>query len=383
MAESANPPGGGKNTPPKDFVCPITTHLFDDPVTLETGQTYERKAIQEWLDRGNSNCPITRQRLHSTQLPKTNYVLKRLIASWKELNPNLIPIQFDSVSDQVMPSTSPNSVISQASMEGLVSELRIAITKLCTSEILTESEMAVLKIERFWKEANLDIEIQNLLTKPPVINGFVEILFNSVDSRVLTATVFLLSELGSRERAVIHTLTRVDSDVECIVALFKKGLLEAVVLIYLLRPSLNNLIEMEMVESLLTTIKKNNDSFVTMCLNPKSVSVFLLGRIMGNSEESYVSAIAQTVISSNGVESIIGSLEAEWAEERIAAVRILLQCMEEDGNCRNIVADKAELAPVLESFLGASDGERFEIVHFLSELVKLNRYLFINNNTFT
>ncbi|KAJ0091091.1 hypothetical protein Patl1_13282 [Pistacia atlantica] len=86
MEDADNPPGDGKHTPPKDFVCPITSHVFDDPVTLETGQTYERKAIQEWIERGNSTCPITRQKLHSTQLPKTNYVLKRLIASWQEDN---------------------------------------------------------------------------------------------------------------------------------------------------------------------------------------------------------------------------------------------------------------------------------------------------------
>ena len=47
MADSETQSTAGKFTPPKDFVCPITSTLFDDPVTLETGQTYERKAIQE------------------------------------------------------------------------------------------------------------------------------------------------------------------------------------------------------------------------------------------------------------------------------------------------------------------------------------------------
>ncbi|OAE26556.1 hypothetical protein AXG93_3817s1190 [Marchantia polymorpha subsp. ruderalis] len=75
--------------PPKDFVCPITNQLFDDPVTLETGQTYERKAIQEWLDRGNTTCPITRQTLVISALPKTNYVLKRVVDCWKEQHPEL------------------------------------------------------------------------------------------------------------------------------------------------------------------------------------------------------------------------------------------------------------------------------------------------------
>lgn len=377
MADADNPPGIGKHTPPKDFVCPITTHIFDDPVTLETGQTYERRAIQEWIERGNSSCPITRQKLSSTQLPKTNYVLKRLIASWQEQNPGGLDLSHsEPMSKSIVPSNSPNSVISQATIDGTITELKHAITSLCMSEILNESEMAVLQIERCWLEASMELDIQIMLSKPAVINGFVEILFNSVDPRVLEATIFLLSELGSRDKSVIHTLTRVESDVECIVALFKKGLLEAVVLIYLLRPSTRTLIEMDMMESLMTVIKKKEEDFLKMCLKPKSVSVLLLGQMIGDSEESIVSSIANTIVSSKLFESVISSLEAEWAEERIAAVGILLRCMQEDGKCRNSIADKAELAPVMESFMAASDGERFEIVCFLSELVKLNRRTF-------
>ncbi|XP_043808070.1 putative E3 ubiquitin-protein ligase LIN-1 isoform X3 [Manihot esculenta] len=381
MGDTDNPPGAGKHTPPKDFVCPITSHLFDDPVTLETGQTYERRAIQEWLDRGNSTCPITRQKLLSTQLPKTNYVLKRLVASWQEQNPDFVSNQSETTNQKTEPSfksttmapvTSPNSVISQATIDSPMSELRHAITILCTSEILNESEMAVLRIEQFWQEANVDPDVQSMLSKPPVVNGFVEILFNSMDPQVLRATVFLLSELGSRDKGVIQTLTRVESDVECIVALFKKGLLEAVVLIYLLRPSTMSLLEMDMVESLLTVIKKKED-MIKMCLKPKTASVLLLGQIICGSEDSIVSSIVNAIVSTKVLESIAGSLEAEWAEERIAAVGILLRCMQEDGKCRNVIADKSKLGPVLETFMSASDGERFEIVRFFSELVKLNR----------
>ncbi|ONH98058.1 hypothetical protein PRUPE_7G226000 [Prunus persica] len=385
MADSdSTSAGGGKNTPPKDFVCPITSTLFDDPVTLETGQTYERKAIQEWIERGNSTCPITRQNLQSTQLPKTNYVLKRLIASWQEQNPacavlnlsqNTSPV-VDPVVKSIMPLTSPDSVISQASLDGAVGELRHSITNLCMSEILKESELAVLRIERFWQEANVEWDIQSLLTKPPVINGFVEVLFNSVDSSVLSAAVFLLSELGSRDNAVIQTLTRVDSDVECIVTLFNKGLKEAVVLIYLLRHSIPNLIELDMVDSLLMVIRKEDNDLLNMCLKPRTAAVVLLGLILGGSGEGIASSIVNTVVSEKALERIISSLESESVEERIAAVGILLRCMQQDGKCRNTIADKAELAPVLDSFMGANDRERFEIVHFFSELVKLNRRTF-------
>lgn len=68
---------------PKDFICPLTGELFEDPVTLETGQTFERKAIKEWLDRGNRTCPATGKTLGRVEVPVTNFILKRVINGWK------------------------------------------------------------------------------------------------------------------------------------------------------------------------------------------------------------------------------------------------------------------------------------------------------------
>ncbi|KAL2342538.1 hypothetical protein Fmac_003823 [Flemingia macrophylla] len=375
--------GIGKNAPPKDFVCPITSHIFDDPVTLETGQTYERKAIEEWFNRGNSTCPITRQKLQNTQLPKTNYVLKRLIASWEERNPHLVPPPYESLYEDTdavvkltMPSTSPNCVITQATVDGMMSELRCAINNLYMSEVLQESEMAVLQIEKFWRGVNLGVDIHSMLSKPAIINGFMEILFNSVEPQVLQAAVFLLAEMGSRDNAVVKTLTRVDTDVECIMALFKNGLTEAVVLLYLLNPSAMDLAEMAVVEALITVFNKKEEELVKMCLKPKTAAVLLLTRIIGSSEEIIASSVVNTLFSEKAIGIVVGSLGAELVKERIAAVEILLRCMEEDGTCRNNIADKAELLPLLETLVGATDGDRFKIINFFFELVKLNRRTF-------
>ncbi|XVF04603.1 hypothetical protein REPUB_Repub05bG0098500 [Reevesia pubescens] len=68
---------------PKDFICPLTGKLFEDPVTLETGQTFERVAIKEWFNQGNITCPVTGKMLEYPSLPLTNFILKRIIDSWK------------------------------------------------------------------------------------------------------------------------------------------------------------------------------------------------------------------------------------------------------------------------------------------------------------
>ncbi|XP_011028587.1 PREDICTED: U-box domain-containing protein 19-like [Populus euphratica] len=62
----------------EDFRCPISLELMTDPVTVSTGQTYDRSSIQRWLKAGNMTCPKTGERLTSTELV-SNTTLRKLI----------------------------------------------------------------------------------------------------------------------------------------------------------------------------------------------------------------------------------------------------------------------------------------------------------------
>lgn len=66
---------------PNDFLCPITLEIMTDPVIVASGQTYERRSIQKWLDSGERTCPKSRQPLAHLSLAP-NYALKTLILQW-------------------------------------------------------------------------------------------------------------------------------------------------------------------------------------------------------------------------------------------------------------------------------------------------------------
>ncbi|GJM85215.1 hypothetical protein PR202_ga01646 [Eleusine coracana subsp. coracana] len=52
-----------------------------DPVTVSTGQTYDRSSIESWVATGNTTCPVTRAPLADhTLIP--NHTLRRLIQEW-------------------------------------------------------------------------------------------------------------------------------------------------------------------------------------------------------------------------------------------------------------------------------------------------------------
>lgn len=75
---------------PHLFRCPISLDLFTDPVTLSTGQTYDRPSIERWLAGGNLTCPVTMQRLTDPSLVP-NHTLRHLIDQWLLAGPNRSP----------------------------------------------------------------------------------------------------------------------------------------------------------------------------------------------------------------------------------------------------------------------------------------------------
>jgi hypothetical protein len=67
---------------PEDFLCPLTLEIMDDPVVSKDGKNFDRRAILQWLHKGNDTCPLTRQPLRPSLLVP-NYKLKMSIRKWK------------------------------------------------------------------------------------------------------------------------------------------------------------------------------------------------------------------------------------------------------------------------------------------------------------
>ncbi|KAI0500130.1 hypothetical protein KFK09_018339 [Dendrobium nobile] len=68
---------------PSMFRCPISLELMENPVTVSTGISYERRSIEKWLfTYKKTTCPATMQLLSSFDLIP-NHTLKNLILSWR------------------------------------------------------------------------------------------------------------------------------------------------------------------------------------------------------------------------------------------------------------------------------------------------------------
>ncbi|MED6124148.1 hypothetical protein PIB30_056315 [Stylosanthes scabra] len=63
------------------FICPISLEPMREPVTLCTGQTYDRSNILKWLSLGHNTCPTTMQHLWDHSLTP-NTTLHAFIFTW-------------------------------------------------------------------------------------------------------------------------------------------------------------------------------------------------------------------------------------------------------------------------------------------------------------
>ncbi|KAF8689595.1 hypothetical protein HU200_041772 [Digitaria exilis] len=80
-ADGVNKGGTEAAAVPEQFLCPISSEIMRDPVVLASGQTYDRRFIQEWLSAGNRTCPQTQQVLSNTILIP-NHLVRSMISQW-------------------------------------------------------------------------------------------------------------------------------------------------------------------------------------------------------------------------------------------------------------------------------------------------------------
>ncbi|KAM9011968.1 WD repeat, SAM and U-box domain-containing protein 1 isoform 2-T3 [Ara ararauna] len=70
-------------TIPDEFLCPITRELMKDPVIAADGYSYEKEAIENWINSKRRSSPMTNLPLPSPMLTP-NRTLKMAISRWLE-----------------------------------------------------------------------------------------------------------------------------------------------------------------------------------------------------------------------------------------------------------------------------------------------------------
>uniref|UniRef100_A0A5B7A714 U-box domain-containing protein n=1 Tax=Davidia involucrata TaxID=16924 RepID=A0A5B7A714_DAVIN len=184
---------------PHLFRCPISLDLFTDPVTLCTGQTYDRSSIEKWLAAGNLTCPVTMQKLHDPSIVP-NHTLRHLIDQWLEMGHQFNPDYFQMIDpDRSIAALKHNLESPESTLETKLQTLA-KIQELTSSNSLIQLGFFPLLVELVFAQDNLKFVEQALvcaLKLLPVLDNLDLEPLNMLKQESKMAYFLLLFEHGS------------------------------------------------------------------------------------------------------------------------------------------------------------------------------------------
>ncbi|KAF5745619.1 U-box domain-containing protein 26-like [Tripterygium wilfordii] len=237
---------------PYHFRCPISLELMRDPVTVSTGQTYDRASIESWVATGNKTCPVTRvPLLDFTLIP--NHTLRRLIQDWCVANrafgvqriptpkqpaePALVRSLLNQVASRSNPNQSRLTAVRR--LRGLARESdknRSLILAHNVGEILVDLVFSNTDSDSDSDSSELNHESLALLvmfslsesecvciaSEPDRIGYLSHLLFhNSIEVRVNSAALIEIVVAGTRSSDLRAQISNVDDIYEGVIELLK------------------------------------------------------------------------------------------------------------------------------------------------------------------
>ena len=83
---------------PTHLQCPITLSLMRNPVTASDGQTYEKEAIEKWMEGHDNSSPFTREPITSIN---PNFAIKNLCEQFMLSNETLLTKELMEMEEKI------------------------------------------------------------------------------------------------------------------------------------------------------------------------------------------------------------------------------------------------------------------------------------------
>ncbi|KAG4983665.1 hypothetical protein AAZX31_10G169300 [Glycine max] len=247
-----------KHIPPLNpFHCSITRNVMVDPVSLCTGTTCERSAIEAWFCDGNRTDPETKEVLEDTTL-RSNIPLRQSIEEWRELNYCLV---IRSIRENLLSYSDLQESLSQ--MQTLVRENSI------NKDWISIAELTDIVISILGSSDDREVKMKILITLKDAVEGNTRNKEKVAESQGWDNIISCLGSDSSTSKAAIdllHELLQEQSGWnECLCRKLSENRTAVQFLVALLKNHVNH--SAEVAENILMNLFELNDETITIAAN--------------------------------------------------------------------------------------------------------------------
>ncbi|KAK9287849.1 hypothetical protein L1049_016291 [Liquidambar formosana] len=182
--------------PLKSFICRINRTVMVDPVSLCTGTTCERVAIEAWFEDGQRTDPETGETLEDISL-RSNHPLRQSIEEWRELN---YCLQIRSSKAKLLSGVDLSVEEALSQMQDLMRENSI------NKEWISIGGLTDIIVSILGNSHNRDVKRKILITLKDVVEGHARNKEKVVESQGLDHIIPCLGRDSSISKAAVELL---------------------------------------------------------------------------------------------------------------------------------------------------------------------------------
>lgn len=248
-----------------------------------------------------------------------------------------------------------SSVRKKEESTNLSMNLSRAIASICSSDSLSECEVAIRMTTKAWLDSHGNAVIEAALSKASVIEGMLEVLFSSEDDEILELVISILAELVSRNDLNRLMVLNFDPQLEIFLKHLRSSslFLKAAALLYIAKPQAKQMISVEWVPLVLRVIEFGDQlqTLFTVQCSPLVAAFYLLDQLLTGFDEDRNLDNARQVVSLGGLSMLLNKIKVGDTNARINAAMFISCCIRADGSCRNYLAENLSVDSVVELFV--------------------------------
>ncbi|CAN4081888.1 unnamed protein product [Withania somnifera] len=259
-------------------------------------------------------------------------------------------------------------------------DLGRAIFAICSSDSLSECELAIRLVAKSWLDSHGDPETVKRLSTTPVIEGIVNVLFASEDDEILELAISILAELVTRKETNGQIILNSDPQLDIFLRLLRSSslFLKAAILLYLVQPKAKQMISFEWIPLVLRVLEFADQlqTLFTVQRSPQEAAYYLLDQLLTGFDVNKNFENCKQVISLGGLNLLLRRVETGDVSEKSKVASVMYYCVQSDGSCRHYLAKKLNkdyLLPLL--LLQNQQNARGHVFAFLTELFCIDKQI--------
>ncbi|XP_065863671.1 putative E3 ubiquitin-protein ligase LIN-1 [Euphorbia lathyris] len=261
----------------------------------------------------------------------------------------------------------------------LIVILEKAISKLCFSEGLAKSEEEyAVQVTAIYEMLNNKKGTKYTILKDVILDQLLAAISSSKEERVLRASMSILTTIVSVNKSAIEDIKKKGLRLYDLATALKRNVHEAATLIYLINPPPTEIKTLELLPALMDVVCSTSNSYsmgkpASPLLTPPAASLMIIEVLVTAFDSATNNMHLAAIISPQILSRLLDFARDNNLEECISMAKILIKCMQYDGQCRKHLSQSTPMAPFKRLLQSQEKRAIFTALQFFHELLFMPR----------